>query len=316
MRWWLIALTFLLEIAGRATGQAPGNVNWPGVGNDPGCMRYSALEEINRETVRRLEPAWTYHTGELEGRRGKTIECTPIVVDGVLYVTTGYLCVVALDGATGATRLAVRSVQGASGRASGGVGRRQSRLRLLVRPPARRSAADHSRDFRRTVVLARRDHRQARPGLRYRRGAQPARRARPQGRRTELWADVRSRPLDGYDRRRLLLWRRAGHRGARRHPGVRRPDRQGGLAVPDRPRTGRVRTRDVGRRFLEGPRRRECLGRYQHRPGTRPGLRGNRVGGLRLLRRRPPRREPVRQLHDRTRRADGQAGLALSDAAS
>ena len=49
----------------------------------------------------RLKPAWTYHTGELEGRTGKTIECTPIVIDGVMYVTTGYLRVVALDAATG-----------------------------------------------------------------------------------------------------------------------------------------------------------------------------------------------------------------------
>ncbi len=46
-------------------------------------------------------PAWTYHTRELEGREGKTIECTPIVIDGVMYLTTGYLRVVALDAATG-----------------------------------------------------------------------------------------------------------------------------------------------------------------------------------------------------------------------
>jgi quinoprotein glucose dehydrogenase len=64
-------------------------------------MRYSPLDRINRANVARLKPAWTYHTRELEGRVGKTIECTPIVIDGVMYVTTGYLRVVALDGATG-----------------------------------------------------------------------------------------------------------------------------------------------------------------------------------------------------------------------
>jgi quinoprotein glucose dehydrogenase len=64
-------------------------------------MRYSGLDQINLETVKRLKPAWTYHTGELEGRRGRTIECTPLVIDGVMYVTTGYLRVVALDAATG-----------------------------------------------------------------------------------------------------------------------------------------------------------------------------------------------------------------------
>jgi quinoprotein glucose dehydrogenase len=64
-------------------------------------MRYSPLDQIRRENVARLKPVWTYHTGELDGRTGKTIECTPIVIDGVMYITTGYLRVVALDGATG-----------------------------------------------------------------------------------------------------------------------------------------------------------------------------------------------------------------------
>jgi quinoprotein glucose dehydrogenase len=64
-------------------------------------MRYSELAQINRGNVAQLEVAWTYQTGELNGRPGKTIECTPLVIDGVMYVTTGYLRVVALDAATG-----------------------------------------------------------------------------------------------------------------------------------------------------------------------------------------------------------------------
>jgi quinoprotein glucose dehydrogenase len=94
-------MAFVLTCAAPSTGQTNGSVDWPRVGNDPGCTRYSALDQINRENVTRLKPAWTYHTGELEGRVGKTIECTPIVIDGVMYITTGYLRVVALDAATG-----------------------------------------------------------------------------------------------------------------------------------------------------------------------------------------------------------------------
>ena len=101
MRTCLMALVCLLPVASPAAAQSPQTVDWPGVGNDPGCMRYSVLDQINRETVKRLRPAWTYHTGELEGRQGRTIECTPIVIEGVMYVTTGYLRVVALDAATG-----------------------------------------------------------------------------------------------------------------------------------------------------------------------------------------------------------------------
>jgi quinoprotein glucose dehydrogenase len=101
MRFHRIAVACLLASVGHAAEPSRQTVDWPRVGNDPGCMRYSRLDQINRETVKRLKPAWTYHTGELKGREGKTIECTPIVIDGVMYVTTGYLRVVALDGATG-----------------------------------------------------------------------------------------------------------------------------------------------------------------------------------------------------------------------
>jgi quinoprotein glucose dehydrogenase len=101
MRLCVIALACLLPLAGPAAGQTAQMVDWPGVGNDPGCMRYSALDQINRETVKRLRPAWTFHTGELDGLQGKTIECTPIVIEEVMYITTGHLRVLALDAATG-----------------------------------------------------------------------------------------------------------------------------------------------------------------------------------------------------------------------
>ena len=105
MRLRLLVLGLILAAAGLAQAQAPSTGDWPGVGNDPGCSRFSPLDQIDRGNVARLVPAWTYHTGELaEGRPGKTIECTPIVVDGVMYVTTAYLRVVALDAATGVER--------------------------------------------------------------------------------------------------------------------------------------------------------------------------------------------------------------------
>ncbi len=59
-------------------------------------MRYSTLSQINQKTVKNLKVAWTYHTGD----KGQ-MECTPIVVEGVMYVTTPSLKVAALDPATG-----------------------------------------------------------------------------------------------------------------------------------------------------------------------------------------------------------------------
>ena len=64
-------------------------------------MRYSPLTQIHRENVARLQVAWVYHTGELDRQQKKTIECTPIVVDGIMYITTGHLRLVALEAATG-----------------------------------------------------------------------------------------------------------------------------------------------------------------------------------------------------------------------
>ncbi|AMV38460.1 pyrroloquinoline quinone-dependent dehydrogenase [Planctomyces sp. SH-PL62] len=99
-----LACLLVLAFVGRAGAQPEPSDDWPGVGNDPGCMRYSTLDQIDRSNVARLKPAWTYHTGELKDGVGKTIECTPIVIDGVMYVTTAHLKVVALDAATGAER--------------------------------------------------------------------------------------------------------------------------------------------------------------------------------------------------------------------
>lgn len=75
--------------------------DWPCVGGDRGWSRYSTLDQINRGNVKDLEVAWSFSTGELEGRKGKTIECTPLVIGDVMYVTTAYLKLIALEAATG-----------------------------------------------------------------------------------------------------------------------------------------------------------------------------------------------------------------------
>lgn len=74
-------------------------VDWPVAGNDPGGMRFSPLKQIHRGNVARLKVAWTYHGGDASP--GSTIECNPVVVDGVMYVTTPGLKIAALDAATG-----------------------------------------------------------------------------------------------------------------------------------------------------------------------------------------------------------------------
>lgn len=75
--------------------------DWLSVGNDRGCMRYSPLEQIHAENVSQLELAWEYRTGELAEGNAKIMECTPVVVDGTMYITSGLLKVIALNAATG-----------------------------------------------------------------------------------------------------------------------------------------------------------------------------------------------------------------------
>jgi quinohemoprotein ethanol dehydrogenase len=77
-------------------------VDWPYYGNDQGNMRYQNIDQINLTTVSQLKPAWTFHTGVLPSAQpGLTIEMTPLVVDGVMYVTSGIDDVFALNPTTG-----------------------------------------------------------------------------------------------------------------------------------------------------------------------------------------------------------------------
>jgi quinoprotein glucose dehydrogenase len=81
------------------TRAAERNTDWPNVFNDKQGTRYSPLDQINRNDVKDLKIAWVYHTGD--SAPGKTIECTPLVIEGVMYVTTVTTKAVALDATTG-----------------------------------------------------------------------------------------------------------------------------------------------------------------------------------------------------------------------
>ena len=87
--------------AAAARAAAPAPWEWRDYGGDPGAGRYSPLRQINRSNVRRLRVAWVHRTGDAAERPVTTIECTPIVADGVLFLTTAQLQVRALDAATG-----------------------------------------------------------------------------------------------------------------------------------------------------------------------------------------------------------------------
>lgn len=70
--------------------------NWMSYGRTYDEQRFSPLDQVNAETVKNLGLAWSF---DLDTNRGQ--EATPIVVDGVLYVSTAWSMVKAFDAATG-----------------------------------------------------------------------------------------------------------------------------------------------------------------------------------------------------------------------
>jgi quinoprotein glucose dehydrogenase len=80
-------------------------VEWLYYGGDPGGSRYSPLTDINAENLGRLQVAWQWKHWETRleqyGTAPGFFENTPLMIDGVLYVTTPYNSIAALDAETG-----------------------------------------------------------------------------------------------------------------------------------------------------------------------------------------------------------------------
>jgi quinoprotein glucose dehydrogenase len=111
-----VASALVVGLAAAACGRPPAgaapapaaDVEWPSYGGGVLGARHSSLADIDTLSVRRLALAWTYHTGEV-GSAARTankrsLEVTPIVVAGTMYIITPLARVIALDPATGRER--------------------------------------------------------------------------------------------------------------------------------------------------------------------------------------------------------------------
>jgi quinoprotein glucose dehydrogenase len=78
-----------------ASSPAPRTVDWAIYGGDAAADHYSALVQINRGNVGRLEQAWRFDTGEGE------LQASPLMIGGLLYAIDPQQGVFALDAATG-----------------------------------------------------------------------------------------------------------------------------------------------------------------------------------------------------------------------
>src|SRR5882672_9249126 len=81
----------------------PAAGDWPNYGRTPGGDRHSPLAQIDRGNVGKLTLAWEYKTGEagIETGNPTALETTPLVVKGVMYLSTPLGKVIALDPVSG-----------------------------------------------------------------------------------------------------------------------------------------------------------------------------------------------------------------------
>ncbi|MEX2263601.1 MAG: pyrroloquinoline quinone-dependent dehydrogenase [Bryobacteraceae bacterium] len=96
---------------------------WRWYGGDAGASRYSTCDRITPSNVRQLKVAWVHKTEDSSARPATSIECTPIVVDGVMYISTARVRVQALNAATGIPLWTFDPGGGRTSRRSPGVNR-------------------------------------------------------------------------------------------------------------------------------------------------------------------------------------------------
>lgn len=82
--------------AGRTSAASDRRGDWITYGRDYGQQRFSPLDQINLGSVKRLVPKWIYQTGT-----AATFQTSPLIAEGVMYLTAPFSHVAAVDAKTG-----------------------------------------------------------------------------------------------------------------------------------------------------------------------------------------------------------------------
>jgi alcohol dehydrogenase (cytochrome c) len=109
----------LLRRAGERYREVTSETGWPGYNGDPRGNRYTALEQINPSNVAQLGGRWVFTLPNTA-----RLEVTPVVVDGLMYVTSANECY-ALDAGSGRQVWRYRRPRtaGLTGNAAAGINR-------------------------------------------------------------------------------------------------------------------------------------------------------------------------------------------------
>jgi quinoprotein glucose dehydrogenase len=103
----LFATFLLAAVVCAQTGARDGQ--WRYHGADSGSSKCSSLTEINEQNVRNLRIVWRWSSPDSEITRQTRLvpfvfEATPLMINGVLYVSTSFSLAAAIDGASGKTK--------------------------------------------------------------------------------------------------------------------------------------------------------------------------------------------------------------------
>ena len=71
--------------------------NWSYTGGTEKQIKYSELDQINKNNVEDLEVAWIYNSGDTAGN----FQGNPLIIDGIMYITTPKQRLIALNAETG-----------------------------------------------------------------------------------------------------------------------------------------------------------------------------------------------------------------------
>ena len=96
-----INLIFFLVFFISCTRSKEKYTTWNNFGGTKDNIHYSSLTEIDTNNVSQLQPAWIFNTGDADTVKNSQIQCNPIIVDSIMYVTSPTLKLFALHAGTG-----------------------------------------------------------------------------------------------------------------------------------------------------------------------------------------------------------------------
>src|SRR6185436_393970 len=95
------AAAAILPLAASMPAATQDSSGWPVYAGSQEATRYSPLNQITAANAAKLKVAWVHHSAGENSRYRGSVECTPLVVDGVMYIVGADLVIQALDAASG-----------------------------------------------------------------------------------------------------------------------------------------------------------------------------------------------------------------------